>query len=113
MSQHHGAHPRIGATDVLPLVPVAGVTLEECAEMARQLGRRIAEDLRIPVYCYEAAAFTPERKNLAVCRKGEYEALAARADAPARHLTSAPVPSTTRWHARVPRLSVPATSLSP
>lgn len=82
MSQHHGAHPRIGATDVLPLVPVAGVTLEECAEMARQLGRRIAEELRIPVYCYEAAAFTPERKNLAVCRKGEYEALAARADAP-------------------------------
>ena len=81
MSQHHGAHPRIGATDVLPLVPVAGVTLEECAEMARQLGRRIAEELRIPVYCYEAAAFTPERKNLAVCRKGEYEALAARADA--------------------------------
>lgn len=82
MSQHHGAHPRIGATDVLPLVPVAGVTLEECAEMARQLGRRIADELRIPVYCYEAAAFTPERKNLAVCRKGEYEALAARADAP-------------------------------
>lgn len=82
MSQHHGAHPRIGATDVLPLVPVAGVTLEECAEMARELGRRIAEELRIPVYCYEAAAFTPERKNLAVCRKGEYEALAARADAP-------------------------------
>lgn len=81
MSQHHGAHPRIGATDVLPLVPVAGVTLEECAKMARQLGRRIAEELRIPVYCYEAAAFTPERKNLAVCRKGEYEALAARADA--------------------------------
>ena len=58
MSQHHGAHPRIGATDVLPLVPVAGVTLEECAKMARQLGRRIAEELRIPVYCYEAAAFT-------------------------------------------------------
>lgn len=82
MSQHHGAHPRIGATDVLPLVPVAGVTLEECAEMARELGRRIAEELRIPVYCYEAAALTPERKNLAVCRKGEYEALAARADAP-------------------------------
>lgn len=82
MSQHHGAHPRIGATDVLPLVPVAGVTLEECAEMARQLGRRIAEELCIPVYCYEAAAFTQERKNLAVCRKGEYEALAARADAP-------------------------------
>ena len=75
MSRHHGAHPRMGATDVLPLIPVAGVTLEECAEMARELGRRIADELGIPVYSYEAAAFKPERKNLAVCRRGEYEAL--------------------------------------
>lgn len=75
MSRHHGAHPRMGATDVLPLIPVAGVTLEECAEMARKLGRRIAAELGIPVYSYEAAAFKPERKNLAVCRRGEYEAL--------------------------------------
>lgn len=75
MSRHHGAHPRMGATDVLPLIPVAGVTLEECAEMARKLGRRIADELGIPVYSYEAAAFKPERKNLAVCRCGEYEAL--------------------------------------
>lgn len=75
MSRHHGAHPRMGATDVLPLIPVAGVTLEECAEMARKLGRRIADELGIPVYSYEAAAFKPERKNLAVCRRGEYEAL--------------------------------------
>ena len=76
MRQHHGAHPRMGATDVLPLIPVAGITLEECAALARQLAERIATELRIPCYCYEAAAFTPERKNLAVCREGEYEALA-------------------------------------
>lgn len=75
MSRHHGAHPRMGATDVLPLIPVAGITLEECAELARKLARRISEELEIPTYCYEAAAFTPERKNLAVCREGEYEAL--------------------------------------
>lgn len=78
MSKHHGAHPRMGATDVLPLVPVSGVTLEECAAMARSLGERIATELAIPVYCYEAAAFKPERKNLAVCRAGEYEGLADR-----------------------------------
>ncbi len=75
MSKHHGAHPRMGATDVLPLIPVEGITLEECAELARQLGRRIGEELGIPVYNYEAAASTPERRNLAVCRRGEYEAL--------------------------------------
>ena len=75
MRRHHGAHPRMGATDVLPLVPVSGITLEECAELARKLARRIADELSIPCYCYEAAAQRPERKNLAVCRKGEYEAL--------------------------------------
>lgn len=75
MRHHHGAHPRSGATDVLPLVPVAGITLEECAELARGLARRIYEELGIPCYCYEAAAYKPERKNLAVCRAGEYEAL--------------------------------------
>nr|MCR5152457.1 glutamate formimidoyltransferase [Prevotella sp.] len=75
MRNHHGAHPRMGATDVLPLIPVSGVTLEECAVMARHLAQRIAEELRIPCYCYEAAAYTPERKNLAVCRSGEYEAI--------------------------------------
>ena len=78
MRHHHGAHPRVGATDVCPLVPVAGITLEECAELARQLGKRIGDELGIPVYAYEAAAFTPERKNLAICRKGEYEALSKR-----------------------------------
>lgn len=75
MRQHKGAHPRMGACDVLPLIPVAGVTLEECAAMARKLAERIADELKVPTYCYEAAAFTPERKNLAVCRAGEYEAL--------------------------------------
>ena len=80
MRQHHGAHPRIGATDVLPIVPVSGITLEECAEISRQLAKRIADELNIPCYCYEAAAFKPERKNLAVCRKGEYEGIAERID---------------------------------
>ncbi len=75
MRQHHGAHPRMGATDVCPLVPISGVTLEECAQMARELARRVADELGVPTYCYEAAAFTPERRNLAVCRAGEYEAL--------------------------------------
>lgn len=75
MRGHHGAHPRMGATDVCPLIPVSGITLEECAELARRLAKRIADELNIPTYCYEAAAFTPERKNLAVCRAGEYEAL--------------------------------------
>ncbi len=75
MRQHHGAHPRSGATDVLPLVPVAGTTLEECAVLARGLAERLWKELGIPCYCYEAAALKPERKNLAVCREGEYEAL--------------------------------------
>ena len=75
MRQHHGTHPRIGATDVLPLVPVEGVSLHECAEMARGLAKRIADEIGIPCYAYEAAAFKPERKNLAVCRSGEYEAV--------------------------------------
>lgn len=75
MRKHHGAHPRSGACDVLPLVPVAGITLQECAQLARSLAKRIYEELGVPCYCYEAAAFKPERKNLAVCRAGEYEAL--------------------------------------
>jgi len=75
MRKHHGAHPRSGATDVLPLIPVSGITLEQCADLARKLAKRLYEELDIPCYCYEAAAFRPERKNLAVCREGEYEAL--------------------------------------
>ncbi|MBP5425169.1 MAG: glutamate formimidoyltransferase, partial [Prevotella sp.] len=84
MSRHHGTHPRIGATDVLPFVPVRGITLEECAQMARQLGRRMADELGIPVYLYEAAALRPEFRNLAVCRAGEYEAIAEKLADPAR-----------------------------
>ena len=84
MRKHHGAHPRSGACDVLPLVPVAGISLEECAELARGLAKRIYDSLGIPCYCYEAAAFKPERKNLAVCRAGEYEALPEKIADPAR-----------------------------
>lgn len=78
MRHHHGEHPRMGATDVCPLVPVSGVTMEECVEFARALARRIGEELAIPVFCYESAALIEERKNLAVCRTGEYEGLSKR-----------------------------------
>lgn len=84
MRLHHGAHPRLGATDVLPLIPISGITLEECAELARGLAERIYTELGIPCYCYEAAALKPERKNLAVCRAGEYEALPERMKDPVR-----------------------------
>ena len=75
MRLHKGAHPRMGACDVCPLIPVSGITMEECAELARTLAKRVAEELNVPTYCYEAAAFKPERRNLAVCREGEYEGL--------------------------------------
>ncbi len=75
MSAHHGAHPRMGATDVCPFVPVEGVTLADCAELARKLGERVGRELALPVYLYEHAASRPERRNLAVVRKGEYEGL--------------------------------------
>ena len=82
MSRHHGTHPRIGATDVLPFVPIRGITLDECAMMARQLGRRMADELGIPVYLYEAAALRPKFRNLAVCRAGEYEGIAHKLSTP-------------------------------
>ncbi len=75
MSKHHGEHPRMGATDVCPFVPVSGITMEETAEYARKLARRIGEELQIPVYCYENSAFKEKRRNLASCRSGEYEGL--------------------------------------
>jgi glutamate formiminotransferase/formiminotetrahydrofolate cyclodeaminase len=75
MDQHHGEHPRLGATDVVPFVPISGVTTEECVEMARRLGERVGRELQIPVYLYEKAATRPERVNLADVRRGEYEAL--------------------------------------
>jgi len=75
MDEHRGEHPRIGATDVVPFVPVRGVTLEDCVQLARRLGRRVGEELGVPVYLYEAAATRPERVNLADVRRGEYEGL--------------------------------------
>lgn len=75
MTKHKGEHPRMGATDVCPLVPVANITMEETVEFAHKLARRIGEELEIPVYCYENAAFTEKRRNLAACRSGEYEGL--------------------------------------
>jgi glutamate formiminotransferase/formiminotetrahydrofolate cyclodeaminase len=75
MSKHHGAHPRMGATDVCPFIPVAGITMEETAEYARRTAKRIGDELGIPVYCYENAAFEEKRRNLANCRAGEYEGL--------------------------------------
>ncbi len=78
MCKHKGAHPRFGATDVCPLIPVSDITMEETVEYARKLAERIGTELNIPVFCYESAAFTPKRKNLANCRSGEYEGLAKR-----------------------------------
>lgn len=75
MNQHRGAHPRLGATDVMPFVPVAGVTMDECIEMARRLGARVGKELDIPVYLYEAAATRPDRVNLEDVRRGQYEGL--------------------------------------
>jgi glutamate formiminotransferase len=72
---HKGEHPRIGATDVIPFVPISNVTMEECIELARKVGKKIATELNIPVYLYEAAALRPECVNLADIRKGEYEGL--------------------------------------
>ena len=77
LDQHTGQHPRIGATDVCPFVPVSGVTLEECVMMAKRVGQRVGEELGIPVYLYEAAATRPERTNLENIRRGQYEALKA------------------------------------
>lgn len=75
MSKHSGAHARHGATDVCPFVPVAGITMEQCAELAARLGQRVGDELGIPVYLYEHAAKRPERRSLAKVRAGEYEAL--------------------------------------
>ncbi len=82
MRNHKGDHPRFGATDVCPLVPVAGITMEEVVEYAHKLGKRIGEELGIPVFCYENAAKEPKRRNLANCREGEYEAVKDRISIP-------------------------------
>ncbi|HQN38800.1 MAG TPA: glutamate formimidoyltransferase, partial [Thermoanaerobaculia bacterium] len=83
MRTQHGAHPRLGAVDVVPFVPVGGVTMEECAELARRLGERAGRELGLPIYLYEAAASRPERRNLATIRAGEYEGLEAKLADPA------------------------------
>jgi glutamate formiminotransferase/formiminotetrahydrofolate cyclodeaminase len=75
MQTHQGKHPRIGSTDVCPLIPIKGINMEETVRYARMLAERVGKELEIPVYCYENAAFIPERRNLAFCRKGEYESL--------------------------------------
>lgn len=75
MEKHEGEHPRLGATDVVPFIPISGVTMEECVEIARNVGKRVGEELEIPVYLYEEAATRPERRNLANVRRGEYEGL--------------------------------------
>ena len=82
MSQHRGAHPRLGATDVCPFIPVSGTTMAECAALARRLGQRVAEELAIPVYLYEQAASSPQRSNLSDIRSGEYEGLAQKLQMP-------------------------------
>ena len=78
MSKHKGEHPRMGATDVCPLIPIANISMEETADFARKLAKNVGENLNIPTFCYEAAAFSPERKNLATIRSGEYEGLEAK-----------------------------------
>jgi glutamate formiminotransferase/formiminotetrahydrofolate cyclodeaminase len=75
MSRHHGEHPRMGATDVCPFIPVSGITMDEVVIIARKVAEMIGKELKIPVYCYENAAFEEKRKNLANCRAGEYEGL--------------------------------------
>ncbi|MEW6509543.1 MAG: glutamate formimidoyltransferase [Bacteroidota bacterium] len=83
MSVHTGEHPRIGATDVVPFVPITGVTMKECVDLAREFGKRTGEELKIPVYLYEEAATRPERRNLSFIRKGEYEGLQEKLSDPA------------------------------
>ena len=104
MRHHHGAHPRMGATDVLPLIPVSGITLAECAQMARRLAERMAKEAGIPCYCYEAAAFRPERKNLAVCRAGEYEALEQKLTTPGKQPDFMPESVTSHLYPLTPHI---------
>jgi len=82
MTKHSGAHARMGATDVCPFIPVSGMTMDDCAELSRKLGKRVAEELSIPVYLYEYSATSPERQNLAIIRAGEYEGLDAKLQDP-------------------------------
>ncbi len=83
MRYHHGEHPRIGATDVVPFIPIKGVTMDDCVAIANKYGKRVADEIDIPIYLYEAAARSAERRNLADIRKGEYEGLANKLKDPA------------------------------
>lgn len=83
MRAHKGEHPRLGSVDVVPFVPVAGMTMDDCAQLARHYGKRVAEELHIPIYLYEYAATKPERRNLSEIRKGEYEGLSEKLKDPA------------------------------
>jgi glutamate formiminotransferase len=85
MEGHRGGHPRVGAVDVIPFVPLQNMTMEECVDIARSFGRRYYEDTGVPVYFYEEAALRPERKRLEVIRRGQYEALKAEITKPERH----------------------------
>jgi len=84
MERHRGAHPRVGATDVVPFVPLLGVTMEDCVELARQVGRSIAEELQVPVYLYAEAATREDRRKLEDVRRGQYEGLKAEITEPHR-----------------------------
>lgn len=75
MQNHHGEHPRIGATDVCPLIPISGISMDDVVKLSHQLAARVSRELKIPVYCYEKSALAPHKQNLANCRKGEYEFL--------------------------------------
>ncbi len=75
LNEHTGEHPRIGATDVVPFIPISGATMQDCVEIAKRLGQRVAAELDIPVYLYEEAAASADRRNLATYRKGQYEIL--------------------------------------
>jgi glutamate formiminotransferase len=85
MERHQGGHPRIGAVDVIPFVPLQNISMKECVELARRFGRRYHEETGVPVYFYEEAALRPERKHLEVVRKGQYEALKIEIAHPERH----------------------------
>ena len=110
LSKHAGQHPRMGACDVLPFIPVRGLSVEECVLLAHEAGRRIWGELGIPVYFYESAAMRPERRNLADVRRGGFELLAAVATVPERAPDVArPVHPTRRLHRRVRPLLSPTT----
>jgi len=85
LARHQGSHPRIGAVDVIPFVPLQNITMEECVDLAHRFGQRYYKETRVPVYFYEEAALKPERKRLEVIRKGQYEALRREVVNPERH----------------------------